>query len=94
MSGITGGHTLHNMILGLITMLAAVICTVYTVYQLIFNRQYLVDLWAQNGLFANSLFVFASIFAFFITLIFIYGVVQAIKSKVVQIINRREDDAE
>jgi len=79
---ITGDHHPYDMILGFIAMIAAVIATTFTVFQMVFNRQYLVDIWNQRGLFANALFVFASVFAFFITIIFIYGMAQMIKSNI------------
>ena len=91
MTGITGGHTLFNMFFGFITMIAAVVITVFNFFQLIFNRQYLVDMWNQSSLFANAMLVFASVFAFFITLIFIYGMAEMIKSKIVQKGDGKED---
>jgi len=85
-------HHPYDMTFGLIAMLTAVLCSAFTIFKLIFDRQYLVDMWNQTGLLANALFVFASVFAFFITLIFIYETSQMIKSKIVQSMNRREDE--
>ena len=90
MAGIVDGdYCPYDKILGLITMLAAVFCTAFSVFKLVFDRQYLIDLWNQSGLFANALFTFASVFAFFITLIFIYGVAEMIKSNIYLKRNRK-----
>ena len=81
MAGITGLNTFESRIMGLIAMIAAVIITVYNLFHLIFDRGYLIDLWNKNTIFGNALYVFSSIFCFFITLIFIYGVIELINGK-------------
>ena len=84
MAFIISRHTFGDTIIGFIAMMAAVIITACHLFWLIFDRGYLIDFWNQNTIFANTLYVISSIFAFFITLIFIYGVIT--------MISRREDD--